>query len=132
MGVLCPQSANGRNMLVRGFDQACSVCHTPKILETLKGGTLAFLRLPKVPVLSLETVGEWPAAMQEGADDTHIGLSNGAECRQQPAEIGALTAPVQHRLPVNSIEIHHGYPVVLRVANQVLQLQVPVAQTVSV
>ena len=70
--------------------------------------------------------------MQEGADDAHLGLSKVAECRQQPAEIGALTSPVQHRLPVNTIEIHHGDPIVLRVADQVLQLQVPVAQTVSV
>jgi hypothetical protein len=59
-------AADGRKMLVRGFDQTCAQCHSDEI----KGAGLAgakgfeFLRLPKVDIASLEAagepIGEWP------------------------------------------------------------------------
>ena len=59
-------AADGRKMLVRGFEQTCAQCHADQIEGGGQAGTkgLVFLRLPGVDVAALERagqpVGEWP------------------------------------------------------------------------
>lgn len=59
-------AADGRKMLVRGFEQACAQCHANQIEGGGQAGAkgLVFLRLPAVDVAALEAagepVGEWP------------------------------------------------------------------------
>jgi len=59
-------AADGRKMLVRGFEQTCAQCHAGQIEGEGRAGAkgLVFLRLPEVDVAVLEAagepVGEWP------------------------------------------------------------------------
>ncbi len=59
-------AADGRKMLVRGFEQTCAQCHAGQIEGEGRAGAkgLVFLRLPEVDVAALEAadepVGEWP------------------------------------------------------------------------
>ena len=59
-------AADGRKMLVRGFEQACAKCHAEQIEGAGQAGAkgLVFVRLPEVDVASLEKagepIGEWP------------------------------------------------------------------------
>lgn len=59
-------AADGRKMLVRGFEKSCAACHAGQIEGVGQAGPkgLVFFRLPEVDVTSLEKagepVGEWP------------------------------------------------------------------------
>lgn len=89
-------AADGRKMLVRGFDQACAQCHSDEIKGAGQKGEkgLPFLRLPAVDVKSLEaageSVGEWPE--QGGGDFTPFMrwlLEGDAEAQKATTELGA-------------------------------------------
>jgi hypothetical protein len=59
-------AADGRKMLVRGFEQSCAKCHAHQIEGEGRADAtgLVFLRLPEVDVAALEAaglpVGDWP------------------------------------------------------------------------
>jgi cytochrome c5 len=59
-------AADGRKMLVRGFEKTCAACHADQISGAGQAGAkgLVFVRLPEVDVTSLEKagvpIGEWP------------------------------------------------------------------------
>jgi hypothetical protein len=59
-------AADGRKMLVRGFEQSCAQCHADQIEGQGRADAtgLAFLRLPEVDVAALEAagfaIGDWP------------------------------------------------------------------------
>lgn len=59
-------AADGRKMLVRGFEQSCAGCHGEQIAGEGRADAtgLVFLRLPEVDVAALEAaghpIGDWP------------------------------------------------------------------------
>lgn len=63
---------DGRQMLVRGFEQTCAACHAGQIEGTGRAGAkgLVFLRLPGVDTAALAAsgvvTGEWPAFAEGG------------------------------------------------------------------
>ncbi len=63
---------DGRQMLVRGFEQTCASCHTGQIEGTGRAGAkgLVFLRLPGFDLAALKAagadLGEWPAFCEGG------------------------------------------------------------------
>ena len=65
-------AADGRQMLVRGFEQTCASCHASQIEGTGRAGAkgLAFLRLPSFDLAALQAagagVGEWPDFSEGG------------------------------------------------------------------
>ena len=65
-------AADGRQMLVRGFEQTCAQCHASQIEGTGRAGAkgLAFLRLPAFDLATLASaganLGEWPAFCEGG------------------------------------------------------------------
>ena len=59
-------------------------------------------------------------------------FSGAAERRQQPSEVGGLTTRVERAFAPDAIEIHHQDVASLGVADQVVELQVAVAQAVCV
>ena len=65
-------AGDGRQMLVRGFEQSCARCHAAQIEGEGRPGAkgLVFLRLPAFDLATLrdagESVGEWPAFCEGG------------------------------------------------------------------
>lgn len=65
-------TADGRQMLVRGFERTCAQCHASQIEGTDRAGAkgLAFLRLPAFDLATLASagadLGEWPAFCEGG------------------------------------------------------------------
>lgn len=63
---------DGRQMLVRGFEQTCARCHAGQIAGESRAGAkgLVFLRLPGFDLAALEAagagVGEWPDSCEGG------------------------------------------------------------------
>ncbi len=89
-------AADGRKMLVRGFEQACAQCHADEIKGAGKPGEkgLAFLRLPAVDVKALEAagepIGEWPEhGVGEITPFMRWLLEGDAGARQAMTELGA-------------------------------------------
>lgn len=90
-------AADGRKMLVRGFEQACAQCHSDEIKGAGQTGPkgLAFLRLPEVDVKTLEAageaVGQWPEHGQGDITPFMRWLLEGdGKAREALTELGAV------------------------------------------
>ncbi len=100
-------AADGRKMLVRGFEQTCAQCHAGQIEGEGKAGAkgLVFIRLPEVDVTALEAagepVGEWPEFCEgEITPFMRWMLEGDAAARKAVADLGtAKLSSLAHATP---------------------------------
>jgi hypothetical protein len=90
-------AADGRKMLVRGFEQSCAQCHAGQIEGEGRAGAkgLIFIRLPEVDVAALEAanepVGEWPDFSEGNITPFMRWMLDGdPAARKALAELGAV------------------------------------------